>query len=133
MEIKKVRNGWEYDGIVFKTQKDALDCLNETKKDSSIPIDLAKVKQKKLRTIYDSSNPTSFGKFVSDYIIKTRGRITIQSLASEIGVSKQAFYGWISGETLPKKKYISSIYKVMKCSQIDLKKALKSTFSNKNS
>ena len=128
MEIKKVKNGWEYDGLTFKTKKDAIDCLNETKQDSSIPLDLANVGKKKLKTIYDSSNPTSFGKFVSDFIVKTRGTMTIQSLANDIGVSKQAFYGWISGETLPKRKYISQIYKVMDCSQTELKKALKTTF-----
>ena len=54
--------------------------------------------------------------------------MSYQSLANDIGVSKQAFYGWISGETLPKRKYISQIYKVMDCSQTELKKALKTNF-----
>jgi plasmid maintenance system antidote protein VapI len=123
MEIKKVANGWEYDGIVFTTKKDAKSCKDETEKDA--PSMLPKGASPKDKPIfeYDSKDPTSFGEFVAAYSMKNE--ISFTDLAKNIGVTKQALYDWINGTSMPSAKNSKNIIDATQCSNAELISALK--------
>ena len=123
MEIKKVENGWSYDGIIFKKKSDAFAAKKANEESDSLPSFLKAGKPRSI-LIYDSDQPTSFGLFVSEYIAKGKGKRTIQGLSDEIMVSKQTFFKWISGESFPSEKHVAQIKKVMKCSDKALVAAL---------
>ena len=123
MEIKKTPKGWEYDGLLFTTKKDALECKASTEKDNTLPEDL-KMGSGKVKIIYDSEHHTSFGYFVSQIIINSKGKLTIKSLAEKIGVSKQTFFSWVNGDSLPSAANTEKIRKITRSTKEDIYKAL---------
>ena len=122
MEIKKVKNGWEYDGLVFTDRSEA----EEVKKKSEIDFIESDLVIESPRVAYDKNKPTSFGLFVSEYIFKKGGTTT--SLAGSLEVSKQVLYKWINGDSIPTKENTLQILKFMKCSKRELSKAFKTYY-----
>ena len=127
MGIKKTNKGWEYEGIVFVDEASAKRAL---KADLEGNDDFLETQgNKKLEVIYDSmSHRTSFGDFISAYLLENH--YTITALAKKCGASKQTFHNWINGTSMPNKQNFIQLQEVFKVSSRELQAALKTNLKD---
>lgn len=78
---------------------------------------------------YDSEerNP-SFKRFLSEKILEKN--ISISSLASDLGVSRQAIYNWMDGNALPAKDKVEEIAKIFGIESRNVWRELMTNFRN---
>ena len=124
MEIKKVKNGWEFDGILFKLKKDALAVKEESERNPDLPKSLKNRTTDRAFMIYDSDNHTSFGYFIAQYMIKTKAKRNLGELAEFFDVSRQSLKACINGEKIPSPEHAERIRKATKCTKQELYEAL---------
>lgn len=125
MGIEKVKDGWLYDGLLFVKKKDAEAAMKASEQEQSLPEGFEEDREKKIHLLYDDEDARSFGFFVFQFLKKHKGKKTIKAVAQEIGVSKQTFFKWINGESMPSAKHCRDIKRVMKCGNPELFRALR--------
>lgn len=118
MEVKKVKNGWEFSGITFSDKASALKAKKS--EDTKMPSYIKN--NAKLDVIFDKDHQTSFGILISEYI--ARNKRSMSAIAKDLHVSRQALYNWINGSSLPTTEKAEYIMKVLNCTPARLAKAI---------
>lgn len=119
--IIKTNRGWEYEGILFKSYKEAYDIYLNDQSDSYYDLPA----NAKLEKLYDSNESKSFGHFLAQFLEK----MSITDIAKAIGVKRQTVYGWMRGEYLPKKDKIDKMVSTFQCGREDIVSALIDNYS----
>lgn len=115
MAIKKTDKGWEYAEITFRSKEAAEAALYADNNNDEKKLDLD-------GEILEVDQETSFGSFLMPYLREGK---TIVGIAKGAGVSKQTLFAWINGDALPRTKNAEKLISLLKCSRVDLAKAIR--------
>jgi hypothetical protein len=120
-EIKKVKAGWVYDGVLFVDERDAIEALNADKLGNAYEVD----SNAKIRFEYSTEMEASFGRFVLQFIKQNSGiATTVMQFAAGIDVSRPTLYEWMKGNSMPSRKHIDRIVEFTGVNRLELATAL---------
>lgn len=128
MEIKKVKNGYEVNGVVFATRALAKRYVK----------DLESQKGKKAASswlnetidfVYDSNEASpSFKAFIAN--IALNHRLTMKQIADKLGVTRQTLYNWMDGSVIPDPNSLDKVGRAFGFARSDVIIALIDNFKN---